>query len=74
MSKDLQLQYKDVPFSQLYAKSIEDMSEDELRAFTAVVQQRTHVPGAKRSAKTKISKLEAGTITKVSLSAFQDEE
>jgi hypothetical protein len=74
MSKDLQLIYKDVPLSQLLETDITKLSEDELRAYAQVLQQRRAVPGVKRSTKTKLSKIEAGTVTKISLSGFADDE
>jgi len=73
MSKDLQLLFKDVPLHQLLEKDITQMSEDELRAYTTVMQQRTSVPGAKRSAKAKQSKITSGKLTPISLKGFTDE-
>lgn len=73
MSKDLQILFKDVPLHQLLDKDITQMSEDELRAYTTVMQQRTSVPGAKRSAKSKISKITEGKINPISLKGFTDE-
>ena len=45
MSKDLQLIYKDVPLSQLLETDITKLSEDELRVYAQVLQQRRAVPG-----------------------------
>lgn len=73
MSKDLQLLFKDVPLHQLLEKDITQMSEDELRAYTTVMQQRSSVPGVKRSTKAKQSKITEGKINPISLKGFTDE-
>jgi hypothetical protein len=49
------------------------MSEDELRAYTTVMQQRSSVPGVKRSTKAKQSKITEGKINPISLKGFTDE-